>query len=45
MGEKNSRLLETGNIEPAGIRARYETPKWYQDVSLEDAEVYINANP
>ena len=44
MGEKNSRLLETGNIEPPVSVPDTETPKWYQDVSLEDAEVYINAN-
>ena len=44
MGEESSRLLKAGNIEPPVSVPDTETPKWYQDVSLEDAEVYINAN-
>lgn len=44
MGEESSRLLKAGNIEPPVSVPDTETPKWHQDVSLEDAEVYINAN-
>ena len=44
MGEENSRLLEAGNIDPPVPAPDTDTPKWYQDVSLEDAEIYIEAN-
>lgn len=44
MGEENSRLLETENIDPPVPAPDVDTPKWYQDVSLEDAEIYIEAN-
>ena len=44
MGEENSRLLETENIDPPVPAPDTDTPKWYQDVSLEDAEIYIEAN-